>query len=123
MPKVDQFFRENGEAMTHSTRLPQGLEGAPVGESHTTLGVEVMPVCGTPRGECIRVNFCTNHPGALGHYALACLLGCGVPLVIGPMEFIAVREHCPEPGEIVPAEPGYTDNLNLHCQPPPVKNP
>ena len=57
------------------------------------FGIEFHPVCLTPFGELVRVNVYTDDANTLGLEFLSSCLGGGKPLMVSPVEFVAVLEH------------------------------
>jgi len=106
--------------MNSATTL--GTSDCLVGDEASVLvscfGIEFHPVGFAPFGELVRVNVYAHDPMALGFELLASALCGGKPLLVGPMEFVAVLEQGAKPVEVLGLVPSHTDDLNLHGQPP-----
>ena len=94
------------------------LVGHETGELVPCFGVEFHPVGHAPFGEIVRVNVYAHHPDPIGFQALAASFSGGQPLMVGPMEFLAVLKHPQEPVKVLGPVPGHTDNASRHMQPP-----
>jgi hypothetical protein len=76
----------------------------------TTAGVEFQPLGFAPRGEIVLVEVRPNDESAFDFLAFATDFCGHEPLVVGPMQFVAVLEHHAqrvEGGAI--AKPGHSD--------------
>jgi hypothetical protein len=91
--------------------------GCLVGESGASVGIELLPICSTPAGKLVRVNVYTDDASAATLKFVAALFGINEPLLIGPMEFVAILKHGPQPNEVFGREPDHRNNLNLHATP------
>ena len=85
------------------------LLSLPYGKSSAPLGVEFVPMGFTPEGEVLRVYVNANDEQAFCLEDFAAFFCGGKPLVIGPMEFVAIFKHDAQGGVVLPFEPRHAD--------------
>lgn len=90
----------------------ENLVGDPGGVSVSAIGVELLPLGFAPFGEIVRVNVNADHAHAFCLKTFAANFGCRQPLIVGPMEFVAVLEHGSKPVEVLTLEPHHAGGLN-----------
>lgn len=84
------------------------------GEGIASFSIELQPLGFAPFGELVRVKVYADHPDAAGFERLAALFCGQQPLLIGPMEFVAILKQGAQAGEIPGGVPDHPDDLSLH---------
>lgn len=118
LPKA--VLHEGGLRCAHAALLQpgrrldtcDGLVGNETGVGASTVGVEFQPLGFAPFGEIVRVQVNADYAPAFCLESFAASFGGGQPLIVGPMEFVAILKHGAQPDVVLALEPDHAGSLN-----------